>query len=415
MVSVIMAAYNTRGFVSTALDSVFAQTYHDFQIIVTDDASTDGTAEILKSYKDSRLIVLRNETRRGAAFSRNRAMEEATGEYLAVLDADDFWAPDKLEAQVAFMNEHPKAAGVGSYVYETDETGKRIRAVRFPVYPGQIRCSTFFRCTIVHSSIMLRRSFMTDNDLQYNETFPGSHDFELWSRAVFAGDFHHIPRYLTYYRRNPGQISEDLTGTQKEHAIKVYRTLLQKMGYEPTKYELHCHLRLAGIETDRGVDTAPGMDTGIGVETAPGMDIGRGLDTVPGFDTDRGVDTAPGMDIDRGVDTAPGMDIDRGVDTAPGVDTDMGGDMEREDEKTKCKSVLDWCEKLYQRNLERPVFRQYLFANEILLRFLKYCYDNSLGCFRTLRLMITLHWRMKWFFFPYFQLFQRLSINYKNV
>jgi len=386
-----MAAYNTRGFVSTALDSVFAQTYHDFQIIVTDDASTDGTAEILKSYKDSRLIVLRNETRRGAAFSRNRAMEEATGEYLAVLDADDFWAPDKLEAQVAFMNEHPKAAGVGSYVYETDETGKRIRAVRFPVYPGQIRCSTFFRCTIVHSSIMLRRSFMTDNDLQYDETFPGSHDFELWSRAVFAGDFHHIPRYLTYYRRNHGQISEDLTGTQKEHAIKVYRTLLQKMGYEPTKNELHCHLQLAGIEKDRGVDTAPGMDTGIGVETAPGMDTGIG------------------------VETAPGMDIGIGVDTVPGVDTDKGAHMEREEEKTKCKSVLDWCEKLYQRNLEKSVFRQYLFANEILLRFLKYCYDNSLGCFRTLRLIITLHWRMKWCFFPYLQLFQRLSINYKDV
>jgi len=379
MVSVIMAAYNTQGFVSTALDSVFAQTYPDFQIIVTDDASTDGTAEILKSYKDSRLIVLRNEARRGAAFSRNRAMEEATGEYLAVLDADDFWAPEKLEAQVEFMHEHPNAAGVGSYVYETDQTGKRIRAVRFPVYPGQIRCSTFFRCTIVHSSVMLRRSFMSDNDLQYNETFPGSHDFELWSRAVFAGDFHHIPRYLTYYRRNPGQISEDVSGTQKAHAIKVYRNLLQIMGFEPTQQELDCHLRLAGINTDRGVDTAPGMDTGSGIDSAPGMDIGIGVDTVPG------------------------------------VDTDKGAHMEREEEKTKCKSVLDWCEKLYQRNLEKTVFRQYLFANEILLRFLKYCYDNSLGFFRTLRLMITLHWRMKWCFFPYLQLFQRLSINYKDV
>jgi len=337
MVSVIMAAYNTRGFISAALDSVFSQTYPDFQIIVVDDASSDGTAEILRSYKDSRLVVLHNETRSGAAFSRNKAMDEATGEYLAVLDADDFWAPDKLETQVEFMDEHPKAAGVGSYVYETDESGKRIRAVRFPVYPGQIRCSTFFRCTIVHSSVMLRHSFMTDNELRYNEMFPGSHDFELWSRAVFAGNFHHIPRYLTYYRRNPGQISRDVTGTQKEHAIKVYLTLLQKMGFEPTAIELDCHLRLAGIDTDP------------------------------------------------------------------------------EDEKTKCKNVLDWCEKLYYRNQENMVFRQYIFANEILLRFLKYCYDNSLGFFRTLRLMVCLHWRMKWCFFPYFQLFQRLSINYKDV
>ncbi len=332
-----MAAYNTRGFISAALDSVFAQTYADYQVIVVDDASTDGTAEILLSYHDPRLIILRNETRRGAAFSRNRAMDEATGEYLAILDADDFWAPDKLKEQVEFMNNHPTIAGVGSYVYETDETGRRIRAVRFPVYSGQIRCSMFFRCTIVHSSIMLRHSFMIENELRYNESFPGSHDFELWSRAVFMGDFHHIPRYLTYYRSSPGQISEDLTGTQKEHAIKVYHTLLHKMGYEPTQNELDCHLMLVGIDTDL------------------------------------------------------------------------------EDEKTRCNSVLDWCDKLYHRNLEKSVFRQYFFANEILLRFLKYCYDNSLGFFRTFRLMISLHWRMKWCFFPYFQIFQRLSINYKDV
>ncbi|HOO69391.1 MAG TPA: glycosyltransferase family 2 protein [Bacteroidales bacterium] len=337
MVSVIMAAYNTRGFVSAALDSVFSQTYPDFQIIVVDDASSDGTADILRSYNDSRLVVLHNETRRGAAYSRNRALKEATGELLAVLDADDFWAPDKLEEQVGFMNEHPTAAGVGSYVYETDQTGRRIRALRFPVYPGQIRCSTFFRCAIVHSSVMLRRSFMTENNLRYDETFPGSHDFELWSRAVFAGDFHHIPRYLTYYRRNPGQISEDITGTQKEHAIKVYRNLLQKMGYEPTQNELDCHLRLSGIIA------------------------------------------------------------------------------EPKNESKGYQSVLIWCEKIYRKNLEKQVFREYLFANEILLRFLKYCYDNSLGSFRTLRLMICLHWRMRWCFFPYFQLFQRLSINFKDV
>ncbi len=337
MVSVIVAAYNTRGFISDALDSVFAQTYSDFQIVVVDDASNDGTSEILTSYHDSRLIVLRNETRSGAAFSRNRAIRESSGAYVAILDADDFWASDKLEEQVNFLNKRPLAAGVGTYVYETDQNGKREKAVRFPIYPGQIRCATFFRCSLVHSSVMMRRSFLMEKDLSYDESFPGSHDYELWSRAVFAGNFHIYPRYLTYYRRSPGQISVDPSGFQRDNAVRVYRQLLQMLGYRPTEEEMDCHLRLVGIA------------------------------------------------------------------------------VEPEATNEKCKGIIEWCVDLYYRNAEKNVFRSYLFGNEILLRFLKYCSVNSIGVFKTLRLMLCLHWRLRYLFFPYLQLFQRLSINIKDV
>ena len=193
MVSVIMAAYNAREFIPRAIKSVFSQTYGDYEVVVVDDASDDGTFEVLAQYKDKRLKVLRNEKRSGAAFSRNRAIKESRRKYVAILDADDFWDPGKLESQVRFMEENRKVAGVGTYVYETDSEGVPLKKLRFPLQPESIKCSTFFRCSFVHSSMMLRRSFLVEKDLWYNPRLKAAHDFELWSRAVFNGHFTLLP------------------------------------------------------------------------------------------------------------------------------------------------------------------------------------------------------------------------------
>ena len=337
MVSVIMAAYNAQDYLDTALKSVFAQSFEDFEVVVVDDASSDNTPQILAACKDPRLKVFRNETRRGAAFSRNRAINEASGRYVAILDADDFWAPEKLEEQVGFMEKHPSAAGLGTYVYETDQAGRRNKAVRFPLYPGQIRCSTLFRCSLVHSSVMMRRSFLDEHNIRYNESFSFSHDYELWSRAVFAGNFYLLPRYLTYYRRRPGQISSENSAAQNRHASRVYCSMLQKMGFQPQDEELSAHLRLSGLA----------------------------IETV--------------------------------------------------DEQEHYRDIMLWCIALYKKNEMNPVFRPYLLANEILLRFLKYCTVNSFGPIKTLRFMTSLHWNLPSLFFPYLQLFQRMSRKIKDV
>lgn len=333
-----MAAYNAQDYLDTALKSVFAQSFEDFEVVVVDDASSDNTPQILAACKDPRLKVFRNETRRGAAFSRNRAIAEALDRrYVAILDADDFWAPEKLERQVRFMDKHPYAAGLGTYVYETDQNGRRNKAVRFPLYPGQIRCSTLFRCSLVHSSVMIRRSFLVENSIRYNESFSFSHDYELWSRAVFAGNFHLLPCYLTYYRRRPGQISSSNASAQNKHALQVYCNMLKKMGFQPKDEELSAHTRLTGMASG----------------------------TV--------------------------------------------------NEQEHYRDILLWCIALYKKNEKNPVFRPYLLANEILLRFLKYCTVNSLGLLKTLRLMVSLHWNLSSLFFPYFQLFQRMSRKINDV
>ena len=338
MVSVIMAAYNAGAYIEKALEGVFAQSYADFQLIVVDDASTDNTGELLDKQDDPRLLVLRNDTRSGAAFSRNRAIQKARGKYVAVLDADDFWHPDKLAAQVCFLEAHKRAVAVGTYAYETDEEGKPLKKLLFPTDPERVKCSTFFRCSIVHSSIVIKRSFLVDKNLWYNPDFKNAHDFELWSRAVFCGAFHQLPEYLTYYRRSPGQISTASGSTQDAYAKEVYKVLLQRMGFSPTVTELQSHLQLVGMET-----------------------------------------------------------------------SEENAALLSEKPASIRKEILRWCGTLYEKNKTVQLFDNRLFAEEIVLRLLKYCNDTSLGLFRTAGLLLRLHARLGIGVFPYFRLPARRS------
>ena len=108
LVSIITPNYNCARFISQTIESVLAQTYSDWEMLIVDDCSTDGSYEIALEYaaKDSRIKVIRNEKNSGAAVSRNKAIEVAQGEFVAFLDSDDLWIPEKLEKQIAFMREN---------------------------------------------------------------------------------------------------------------------------------------------------------------------------------------------------------------------------------------------------------------------------------------------------------------------
>ena len=98
-----MPSYNTGQFMSDSINSVLSQTYQNWELIIIDDCSTDNSIEIIKSYKDPRIKLLRNEKNSGAAISRNYGLREAKGRYIAFLDSDDIWLPNKLDEQITFM------------------------------------------------------------------------------------------------------------------------------------------------------------------------------------------------------------------------------------------------------------------------------------------------------------------------
>ena len=104
-VSIIMAAYNAEKTISVAINSVLKQTYPNWELLVINDCSKDGTAEMVNAFSDPRIRLLKNENNFGVSISRKRGMEEANGEWIAVLDSDDAWAPDKLEKQIRLAEE----------------------------------------------------------------------------------------------------------------------------------------------------------------------------------------------------------------------------------------------------------------------------------------------------------------------
>lgn len=123
LVSIIMPSWNTGRFIKRSIDSVIAQTYENWELLIVDDCSTDNTNEIVAQYADARIRYFKNEKNSGAALSRNRALREAKGEWIAFLDSDDLWAPEKLEHQVAFMNEHGYKLSFHEYE-KIDEEGE---------------------------------------------------------------------------------------------------------------------------------------------------------------------------------------------------------------------------------------------------------------------------------------------------
>lgn len=123
LVSIIMPSYNTAKFIEETIDSVLAQTYTNWELIIVDDCSTDDTDAVVAKYQDSRIQYLKNGKNSGAAVSRNRALREAKGRWIAFLDSDDLWAPDKLEKQIRFMEANHYSYSYTGYL-EIDEASK---------------------------------------------------------------------------------------------------------------------------------------------------------------------------------------------------------------------------------------------------------------------------------------------------
>lgn len=103
LVSIIMPAYNAEKYISNSINSIIQQTYKNWELIIVDDCSTDKTTKVILNYKDERIYLLKNIKNSGAAISRNRALREAKGKWIAFLDSDDIWHPEKLERQLDFM------------------------------------------------------------------------------------------------------------------------------------------------------------------------------------------------------------------------------------------------------------------------------------------------------------------------
>jgi glycosyltransferase involved in cell wall biosynthesis len=202
-----MAVFNATPFLREAVESILAQTYRDFELIAVDDASSDGSLSVLRSFDDPRIRLLRHECNQGASISRNEAISIARGEFIAVMDADDICTSTRLERQVAFLDSHSTVGLVGCGVYETlDINGEVLRTSRLPVDNNEIQRSLMHEWCFLHSSIMFRR-VLFEIVGGYAQAFEPVEDHDFVLRLLEHCEAHNLREALVSYRFNPTGLS----------------------------------------------------------------------------------------------------------------------------------------------------------------------------------------------------------------
>jgi glycosyltransferase involved in cell wall biosynthesis len=204
-VSVLLPVYNTRPeHLREAIDSILAQTFADFELLILNDCSTNANVEeVVKSYTDPRIVYAVNERNLGISPSRNRLLDMAQGEYLAVMDHDDISLPERFEKQVAFLDAHPDVGIVGCQVWNSVTQKDR----KFPINDNEIKMALMTRCALCHPAVMIRASVLKEHGLRYEEMFSPAEDYALFCRMLKHTNFANLPETLFHYRNWKGNTS----------------------------------------------------------------------------------------------------------------------------------------------------------------------------------------------------------------
>jgi len=194
-VSVVMSVYNGERFLREAIDSILAQTFTDWEFIVVDDGSTDATPAILRSYGDR--LCVHTQSNKGLTRALNIGLSLARGEYIARMDADDIAEPERLEMQVAYLDDHPQVGLVGTAYYEIDEQGNILRMVTMPLEDAEIRRALAKFNPFMHASVMFRRSLIEMwGPYTERELFWAFQDYEMWVRLAQHCQVANLPQPL---------------------------------------------------------------------------------------------------------------------------------------------------------------------------------------------------------------------------
>ena len=220
LVSIIMPSYNTATFIAESIESVLAQSYTDWELVIVDDCSPDNTDEVVKPYlSDERIKYLKNEKNSGAAVSRNRALREAKGKWIAFLDSDDLWMPEKLEKQISFMEKNGYHFSYTNYA-EIDTEGKRnnIKVTG----PKRITRTGFYNycwpgcLTVMYDSDVV--GLIQIADIKKNN------DYAMWLKVCMKADCYLLNEELALYRRGrAGSVSTHSIKTMIGWHYKLYR------------------------------------------------------------------------------------------------------------------------------------------------------------------------------------------------
>lgn len=243
-VSVVMPAYNAERFLADAIQSILAQTFRDFELLIIDDGSTDKTPNLLEAFAstDPRIRVHRHEVNRGMTAAMNQGVKMARGRLVARMDADDVSVPHRFERQVAYLDGHPDIAVVGSWVRIINEDGVQTGVARYPIEPELVAWCMLFFNTISHPTVMMRRSAL-DAERTYSEVYLRAQDYALFIGLSRKVKLANLEEPLLLYRAWGGNASRD--ASQMTEAVDIVTNFISELGQPVSSSEVRLLLGLS--------------------------------------------------------------------------------------------------------------------------------------------------------------------------
>jgi len=248
IISVVLPLYNAANYIGLAVDSILKQSLTNFELIIIDDCSTDGSFEIVNQIVDSRINLIRNKSNLGLNSTLNYALSLAKGKYIARMDHDDISLPNRFEIQVDFLEKNLDYILVGCNCDVIDGAGKvYINSSLKKFDDNYLKSILFFACPFVHPSIMIRRSILDQYSINYNQEIKQAEDYVLYCTIAKFGKFFSASNVLFQYREH---ISIDRgTSSKNKNAIIqgrffAWRIILDQFNINPSNEVLQLHDKL---------------------------------------------------------------------------------------------------------------------------------------------------------------------------
>lgn len=221
-ISVVMSVYNSKAWLREAIASILAQTFTDFEFIIINDGSTDGSLEIIKSFSDPRIVLVDQENA-GLPAALNRGIQLAKASLIARMDADDVSLPERLQIQLDFLRQNPEIIAIGSAAVYIDESGRDIAPVQMPCSHAEI-LAYLPESPFIHPTVVFRKEFF--NLAQgYPVEFLGAQDAVLFNRMARLGKMANLSECLLRYRIHRGAISRRTDRQRQTLGAIISRTV----------------------------------------------------------------------------------------------------------------------------------------------------------------------------------------------
>lgn len=243
-ITVLLPVYNAAKHIENAVKSILNQTFKDFELLIINDGSIDKSVEIIKTFKDKRIQLIHNPANLGLIKTLNKGIDLTKGKYIARMDADDIAMPNRLEKQVAFLENNSEYALVGTqanFIF-----GDKLSNTLFSMETNSeiLPVLSLFSCPFIHPSVMIKTAIL--KEFYYHEGFTAAEDYELWTRILKKYPCANLSESMLQYRIHDNNISTIQNDKQIDSVRRIYEANLKYIQMSYTEADLDIYLKISG-------------------------------------------------------------------------------------------------------------------------------------------------------------------------